>query len=62
MSIKNAHISKYIADYYCKTAFPPGFAVLIAETAIIRQRVNLAAARADLPVSVSCFCARGKAA
>jgi len=33
-----------------------------AETALIRQRVDLAAARADLPVSVSCFCARGKAA
>ncbi len=33
-----------------------------AEARLIRQRVNLAAARADLPVSVSCFCARGKAA
>jgi tetratricopeptide (TPR) repeat protein len=33
-----------------------------AEAALIRQRVNFAAARADLPVSVSCFCARGKAA
>jgi len=31
------------------------------EAALIRQRVNFAAARADLPVSVSCFCARGKA-
>jgi len=30
--------------------------------ALIRQRVDFAAARADLPVSVSCFCARGKAA
>jgi chromosomal replication initiation ATPase DnaA len=29
MSIKNEHIVKYIADYYCKTPFPPGFAVLI---------------------------------
>ena len=33
-----------------------------AEAALIRQRVDFAAARADLPVSVSCFCARGKAA
>jgi len=33
-----------------------------AESALIRQRVDFAAARADLPVSVSCFCARGKAA
>jgi tetratricopeptide (TPR) repeat protein len=32
------------------------------EAALIRQRVDFAAARADLPVSVSCFCARGKAA
>jgi len=30
-----------------------------AEAALIRQRVKFAAARADLPVSVSCFCARG---
>src|SRR5271169_6527108 len=33
-----------------------------AEAALVRQRVDLAAARADLPVSVSCFCARGKGA
>jgi tetratricopeptide (TPR) repeat protein len=33
-----------------------------AEVALIRQRVELAAARADVPVSVSCFCARGEAA
>ena len=33
-----------------------------AEAALIRQRVEFAAARADLPVSVSCFCARGMAA
>ena len=33
-----------------------------AEVTLIRQRVNFAAARADQPVSVSCFCARGKAA
>ncbi|MEA2962960.1 MAG: hypothetical protein QOI46_3058 [Alphaproteobacteria bacterium] len=33
-----------------------------AESALIRQRVEFAAARADVPVSVSCFCARGKAA
>src|SRR6516164_2208414 len=33
-----------------------------AEAALIRQRVDFAAARADVPVSVSCFCARGKAA
>jgi tetratricopeptide (TPR) repeat protein len=33
-----------------------------AEAALIGQRVDFAAARADLPVSVSCFCARGKAA
>jgi tetratricopeptide (TPR) repeat protein len=32
------------------------------EAAIIRQRVEFAAARADLPVAVSCFCARGEAA
>ncbi len=32
------------------------------EAPLIRQRVELAAARADIPVSVSCFCARGKAA
>ena len=31
-----------------------------AEAALIRQRVDLAAARADLPVSVSGFCARGE--
>jgi tetratricopeptide (TPR) repeat protein len=30
-----------------------------AEAALIRQRVEFAAARADLPVAVSCFCARG---
>ena len=29
------------------------------EATVIRQRVEFAAARADLPVSVSCFCARG---
>ncbi len=34
----------------------------VAEAALIRQRVAFAAARADLPVSVSCFCARGMAA
>ena len=33
-----------------------------AEAALIRQRVDLASARADLPVSVSCFCARGEVA
>jgi tetratricopeptide (TPR) repeat protein len=33
-----------------------------AEATLIRQRVGFAAARADLPVSVSCFCARGRAA
>jgi hypothetical protein len=32
------------------------------EAALIRQRVDFAAARADLSVSVSCFCASGKAA
>ena len=32
------------------------------EAALIRQRVDFAAARADVPVSVSCFCARGMAA
>ena len=31
------------------------------EAALIRQRMEFAAARADLPVSVSCFCARGNA-
>ena len=30
------------------------------ESALIRQRLNLAATRADLDVAVSCFCARGK--
>jgi hypothetical protein len=29
-----------------------------AEAGLIRQRVEFAAARADMPVSVSCFCAR----
>ena len=29
------------------------------EAALIRQRVTIAAARADVPVAVSCFCARG---
>jgi tetratricopeptide (TPR) repeat protein len=33
-----------------------------AEARLIRQRVDFAAARADLPVSVSCFCARGRVA
>ena len=33
-----------------------------AEARLIRQRVEFAAARADLPVSVSCFCAGGTAA
>ncbi len=33
-----------------------------AEAALIRQRVKFAAARADLPVSVSCFCAGARAA
>ncbi len=32
------------------------------EARLIRQRVELAAARADVPVDVSCFCAAGKAA
>jgi tetratricopeptide (TPR) repeat protein len=32
-----------------------------AEAALIRQRVEIAAARADVAVSVSCFCARGNA-
>jgi tetratricopeptide (TPR) repeat protein len=32
------------------------------EAAIIRQRVEIAAARADVPVSVSCYCAGEKAA
>jgi tetratricopeptide (TPR) repeat protein len=32
------------------------------EAALIRLRAEIAAARADLPVEVSCFCARGKAA
>mgnify|MGYP001548565807 FL=1 len=32
-----------------------------AEARLIRQRLDFAAARADLPVSVSCFCARGNA-
>lgn len=30
-----------------------------AEAALIRQRLAFAAARADQPVSVSCFCASG---
>jgi len=33
-----------------------------AEAALIRQRVTFAAARADVPVEVSCFCASGIAA
>jgi tetratricopeptide (TPR) repeat protein len=33
-----------------------------AEAVLLRQRVDIAAARADQPVPVSCFCARGKAA
>jgi hypothetical protein len=33
-----------------------------AEAALIRQRLEFAAARADTPVQVSCFCARGQAA
>src|SRR5262249_42701638 len=33
-----------------------------AEAALIHQRVDFAAARADVPVSVSCFCAGGRAA
>ncbi len=33
-----------------------------AEAALIRQRVDFAAARADMPVPVSCFCARANAA
>ena len=32
------------------------------EAALIRQRLRFADARADQPVAVSCFCARGKAA
>ena len=31
-----------------------------AEALLIRQRLDLATARADLPVDVSCFCARGR--
>jgi hypothetical protein len=34
----------------------------VAEAVLIGQRVEFAAARADQPVSVSCFCARGNAA
>ena len=30
-----------------------------AESTLIRQRLDIAAARADVPVTVSCFCARG---
>jgi len=30
-----------------------------AEATLVGQRVNIAAARADQPVPVSCFCARG---
>ena len=33
-----------------------------AEAALVRQRVDFAAARADTPVSVSCFCARTEVA
>src|SRR6185437_8125420 len=33
-----------------------------AEAALIRQRLDFAAARADTPVAVSCFCARSAAA
>ena len=33
-----------------------------AEAALVRQRVDFAAARADTPVAVSCFCARAAAA
>ena len=33
-----------------------------AEAALIRQRVEIAAARADMPVAVSCFCARDRSA
>jgi hypothetical protein len=32
------------------------------ESSLIRQRLDIAAARADLDVGVSCFCARGKTA
>jgi hypothetical protein len=32
------------------------------EAGLIRQRVAFAAVRADVPVAVSCFCARGEAA
>jgi hypothetical protein len=31
-----------------------------AEGRLIRQRLDLAAARSDLPVDVSCFCARNR--
>jgi hypothetical protein len=34
----------------------------LAEAKLIRQRVDFATARADQPVSTSCFCARGNAA
>jgi tetratricopeptide (TPR) repeat protein len=30
-----------------------------AEATLVRQRLDIAAARADVPVAVSCFCARG---
>lgn len=33
---------------------------ITAEARLIRQRLDLAMARADLPVDVSCFCARGR--
>ena len=33
-----------------------------AEATLIRQRADFASARADLPVSVSCFCAGSQAA
>ncbi|MEE4345760.1 MAG: hypothetical protein V2I53_03145 [Paracoccaceae bacterium] len=36
-------------------------AATTAEARLIRQRLDLAMARADLPVEVSCFCARGRA-
>jgi len=36
-------------------------AAATTEARLIRQRLDLAMARADLPVDVSCFCARGRA-
>jgi hypothetical protein len=63
MAAKNDHIASYILDYYCKTSFPPGFAVLIdgawgsGKTHLIKSLFGLDAKKKsdDAPIYISLY-------